>query len=431
MKRVFIMTTVALVSCSVLLTGCSSEEMDYSASPETTAMQSPTDEAEQQVFDAALAEAIFLINSVDKTRSQRSVPTRDKLCLQSLRARSGSRSASTDNVQGDIYAVNFGDDEGFSIIGTIRGVPNVYAYSSSGSFTFDPTQNCDGVNTYVEWLEHEMDTYYRWPNDTAIPDLPNPPKPPVPWPGDPVLPSTTEVVPPILPYKVRIWNQGIPFSKYTPEFGSLNAHTGCTAVACAQVMAAFQWPKSYDGVQYDWEAMRAGDNDDLVAMLMFQLGYPKNLDMTYRDPLGKDGSEADAANIPRTFKNFGYEKPTLERKYDSEKVIKCLREGHPVLVGGTNELGTHKGIGHAWVIDGLMQYSYNDLGLNPEPGFPGIIKFYHHCVWGWGTENMGWFLITPPSTDTGSVGFNPYSTYNSYAEYSAMNWITDIRIKTN
>ncbi len=427
MKRKCIKTVLALGTLPVLLTGCSSEDVDHTSIPETTSIQLERDEAEQEVFDSALAQAVFLINSVDKTRAERSVPARNELRLQSLRSMSKSRSSSASG-RGDIYAVNFGDDEGFSIIGTVNGVPNVYAYSSTGSFSFDPMENCAGVNSYVEWLETQADLAYRWPNDTAIPDLPNPPKPPVPWPGNPVLPDTKVIVAPLLPGTVANWGQGNPYNIYTPEFGSLNAYTGCAAVACAMVMATYQWPKSYEGYQYDWEAMIAGTNTDMVAALMVHLGYKKNLDMNYGDPNKREGSEALASNIPRTFENFGYRKPSLVRKFDGDKVYQALMASHPVIVGGKNEKRPDKA-GHGWVLDGLMFYYYNDLADPSDPESKRMIKTYHHCVWGGSGYGDGWYNLVPPVDDQGTVLFNPYSSSQSYEQYSAMSCVPDISIK--
>lgn len=427
MKKSILKAALLCGTVLALLTGCSGEESVYNDPPGAETISAGMDETEQKAFDTALAEAIHLINSGENTRSSRKLPERNRLRCQPLRARHATRSDGS-HPQGDIYAVNFGDNEGFSIISTIPGRPRVYAFSATGEFTFDRTKNNDGINSYIDWLEYESQEESRLPHDSLwVPGITNPPTPPEPWPGQPNLPSINVIASPILPDAVALWNQNHPFNQYTPIFGSSRAFTGCVAVACAQIMAAFKWPESYEGYHYDWDAMRSGQNNDMVASLMIHLGYGRNLDMKYRDPNGNNpGSSADPANIPRTFENFGYKKPSLTDKYNSYEIIASLKESRPVMVGGKNEIGATVGKGHRWVIDGVMQSSKQDLEDNSDPEFPGIVSTYYHCVWGWGSDGpIGWYLFTTHSDKDQSYNFD-HDSSESFYRYKELTWITDI-----
>jgi hypothetical protein len=157
------------------------------------------------------------------------------------------------------------------------------------------------------------------------------------------------------------WSQLSPYNKYCPIEDGDTTLTGCVATACAQLMSIYKYPSLYNGYYFHWNDMISGKNTDDIARLMEQIGSDDNTHMRY----GVQVSEAGADSIPITFKNFGYTCGGTVKNYNKVEVVRELKNGYPVLMGGCSQkvYDTFLGIrvsgykyfgGHFWLAHGLL-----------------------------------------------------------------------------
>lgn len=202
---------------------------------------------------------------------------------------------------------------------------------------------------------------------------------------------------------------------------------GCPALATAMVMMGeFEHPTEYlgdDGLYHiwNWDMMREYPynhaylemSDDFrylateeLPELLYQLGRPENLNMSI---YGTNGSGIDCdstyTNVPRTFKNFGFENPGHFVPFNADVAIEELNEGHPLFIQGT---------GHCWLCSSVMTQWIpvtvtNRYGAIISEGYAVYNLFYMN--WGFDGAYNGFFYD----------GFFGYSLFHfsEYCEYIA------------
>lgn len=282
--------------------------------------------------ETALAQAEKILEELD-------VPTRtgEKRRIAEMRVLGGfgqTRASEDAEEEPLVYLFNFENDEGYALISGDARVAPVLAFAERGNI--DPEKGVD--NPGLIMFLSNADTYYRAKVGLPITDQdgnevyynPYDPQNPIPAGdysggmlelGQTVYLAdewrtwgwTGEVIP-------CQWNQTEPFNKYCFTTDGRQAYAGCVAIAVAQIMFHYQKNCTYNGVKYDWNIMKTVTNGgqdttsaaDMVAKLIFQLGRPQNLNMSY----GVDESGANSDNVPRTFVNFGYSKGGTKRGYD-------------------------------------------------------------------------------------------------------------------
>lgn len=230
-----------------------------------------------------------------------------------------------------------------------------------------------------------------------------------------------EAVEHIFPLLRTEWNQWHPFNARLKPIRDTVPPVGCVATAVAQIMAYHKDPAyDWDQIPDDYKLMQ-GYAIDAMAELHRQLGLPHNLDMQY----SPQKSGALDTNVPRTFRNFGYQCNELY-DYSWEALAKEIREKRPVYVrassikvehrtpkflfwGGEWVFSHYEG-GHAWVLDGIIILKRN-VRMR-EGGTGRVIKEYDetkrlvHCNFGWG----------PPFSHYGNI-----IAYNGYYVDKAFN----------
>jgi len=209
---------------------------------------------------------------------------------------------------------------------------------------------------------------------------------------------TPEFVEPLIKTQ---WRGSAPFNDMTPLLldNITRSPAGCGAVAMAQIMKYYNYPKHGSGqsepyfaqlggitvpsvnfnVDYDWNNMLNSYTDanpgtehqqNAVAMLMYHAGVASQ--MNYGD--SETGSSTGVTHISRGLTTyFGYDRSIqcIDRvwfdKETWEEIIRAqLDLGLPVL---------YMNIAHIYVVDG-----YDNTG-----------KF--HINWGWGGNLDGWFFL--------------------------------------
>ena len=202
------------------------------------------------------------------------------------------------------------------------------------------------------------------------------------------------------------WNQNGAYAKYCPiDKKGKRALVGCVAVAMAQVMSVYQYPKAPKGngvywkpnesqstyitlkneKPYDWEKIMSGaDNKDEVARLLYHCG------VAVRMKYGADASTAYMEDIREGFiHNFSYRHDSLKH------YVKLYDE-----ITGENSFTRHAYSDERWsnlILNELKQgrpiiYS---LGLLSHAanvdGFDGVNAF--HLNYGWGGESNGYYTL--------------------------------------
>ena len=204
------------------------------------------------------------------------------------------------------------------------------------------------------------------------------------------------------------WNQNGAYAKYCPiDKKGKRTLVGCVAVAMAQVMSVYQYPKAPKGngvywkpnesqstyitlkneKPYDWEKIMSGaDNKDEVARLLYHCG------VAVRMKYGADVSTAYMEDIREgLISKFSYRHDSLKH------YVKLYDE-----ITGENSFTRHAYSDERWsnlILNELKQgrptissfnFNYSQHALNVD-GFDGINAF--HLNYGWGGVSNGYYTL--------------------------------------
>ena len=338
-----------------------------------------------------------------------------------------TRSASHDSLTYHVF--NFANNGGYAIMSGDSEMPSLIALTNSGSFTGTGNTGNPGVDFYFHGMgdfngknpfdpTSGLDSGYSikygdWTNTVYKPGG----------------------------YCNVSWDQWPPYNYYCPIIDGKKAPTGCAATAVAQIMATHKYPSTYNGYQFNWDAMTASPYANLcsaegkenIARLMEQLGLSKNLNMRYTIK----ASEAYTEDVPRTLRNFGYQSGGNIIMYDTDKIVSELLNGFSVYVRGTATIAdinnTSQKVGHGWVCHGLLKRSrdvkkYSSSGVLLDQTVETL--WYPLCNWGWGGVDDGYFLSSVFDTQTGATfdkNGNPKTTPGA----TGVNFTYDIKAIIN
>ena len=311
-----------------------------------------------------------------------------------------TRSASHDSLTYHVF--NFANNGGYAIMSGDSEMPSLIALTNAGSFTGTGNTGNPGVDFYFHGMgdfngknpfdpTSGLDSGYSikygdWTNTVYKPGG----------------------------YCSVTWNQRWPYNYYCPKIDGGTPPTGCVATAVAQIMAVYKFPSSYNGYTFNWNAMTAFSfgsqctsiGQDNIARLMQQLGLPNNLNMKY----ALEGSEAYTKDVPRTFRNFGYQSGGNVINYDTDKIVSELQNGYPIYVRGATTIvdvnNTSKKVGHGWICHGLLKRSrdvkkFSSSGVLLDQTVETL--WYPLCNWGWGGLDDGYFLSGVFDTQVGAT----------------------------
>lgn len=212
------------------------------------------------------------------------------------------------------------------------------------------------------------------------------------------------------------WGQGSPYNTYTPLCSDgYHTPTGCVAVATAQIMAYYEFPKSLDGYSFNWTGMKETEKADglslshknSVARLMQLIG--SHVNMKY----DCNGSGAQTSDAVSWLHSLGYQTSSSDYSWTTAK--KALDTKTPIIMNGSNKktvtrkkiLGitvkttTHYSEGHAWVVDGyktitIQDYSYvadTETGKTTNKLLStSYSDSYLHVNWGWNGGDNDYFV---------------------------------------
>ena len=353
-----------------------------------------------------------------------------------------------------MYVFNFDDDRGFAVASGDSRVQPVFCITSKGSLNKGDSITHPGLVMAFS----RYDTYYRMSVGLPIIDKDGNRISPEEYgyntkggvePDNPYLPGTIYEYSDWENYGTTgaiidcHWDQDDPFNAecYTTLLHQ-QAVVGCVPIAVAIVM--YYWGKkyTYDGTYWDWDKMHqvkrynSTPSDSLawplVQHLLYTLGKPSNLDVSY----GQNSSSANSDNIPRTFLHFGYASGGTLQNY-SFSVMRDSIAARPVS-GRGSDLKTVKKVlgivvsttytGHCWVFDQLLTrrrlvQEYHD-GIFYDDFFE--YQNFVHINWGWGGYCDGYFLANASAFDcyqgqSFSRGTTTYGTEGYYQYNLEMN----------
>ena len=318
------------------------------------------------------------------------------------------------------HIFNFGDNEGFAIMSGDDRVEPLLALTFKGELT--PETEID--NPGFEIAYSRMEDYYlqRIGFDT-IPSIGF---------DDPILPRDSIIIDSTYFYDMPLgycpvkWGQGWPYNKYcTLQPGNVNVPTGCARVAVAQLMSIYKYPNSYHSYlhnrtyYFDWDEMNlytsTDENTNLfvndstkynqIAQLIRHLGSSVNLNVVYDEYNASQPGSCSPTRIPIALENFGYTSGGEHIYYDSDIIIEELKNGYPVLIGGSEEGMVNNVVhSHGWLGHGLMklisthkiyQFPQGWITLGP------FETYYIKCNWGWNGEHDGYYLSGVFDTNSG------------------------------
>lgn len=279
------------------------------------------------------------------------------------------------------------NDNGFVIISAEDSLEPVVGYSPEGKF--DPRNIPDGLKAYLSDYEKVVKAISA---------------------GEVSYCKATRGGEEVAPFLNVRWNQGEPYNRMTPLYGSEHTPTGCVATAVAQVMKHYQFPAAGKGTAgseygnnvelghpYEWSKMLdsyeydySDEQGDAVALLMRDVGFALN--MNY----GQYESSAYSQGILATMvRNFNYSKDMVYADRSSystaawtDLIRSSLKEGKPVLYSGNDGVA-----GHQFVCDGI---DTDDM---------------LHINWGWGGYGDGYFDMNILSPDYLGIGAGNGSYY--------------------
>ena len=306
-----------------------------------------------------------------------------------------------DERNASVYAVNFSNNDGFVLVGSIDQHDNIIGYCDHG--TFDTEQLPPNMRA---WLDSYIKNARRSKNNESSHSLLSTSHYP-----------TKSAIAPMLKCK---WNQDAPYNDQCPMFNGKHAPTGCTITAMAQIMYYHRCPtvatsaipaytpNNSSGTNYpalaalepttfDWDKIyptyENNEDGSEVARLNKYLGTAAKTNYS-ENSSAATGYEALNAVI----KYFGYDASgyALWRKQLTygewiDTLYAELQAKRPILFSGTSPDNAH-----SFIVDG---YSEED---------------YFHVNWGWGGTSDGYYrVVFMDPKDQGLGGSEGNEAYTS------------------
>ena len=398
-------------------------------------------------LEEARTELEFFLSDNSSEISKSSNSFSNKRIAEGFAMKLGKQSlskSSADGTEAKIYVFNFEDDGGFAIMSATRETPPIFAVTDGGNIDTTKEIDCPGLAIFITNLEtkllngelnYETDTIYQ-DADMSLSKQYTPSKT-VQWCAysAPKEKKFYKLSSGLCPY----WHQDDPYNTYCPydtihipvlskdtrkyRDSIVPTYVGCVGVACGLLMATYRYPKAYNGRNFHWDDMINGINNDDVAWLLKRLGDSTNLNTTYKH----GSSPSSSANIPRTFKNFGYSCGGNYGSYYTDVICRELKNGYPVLISGSsfrkdsitpsgNPIVLYES-GHQWIGQGLLEIVrdvYHYVGEREYTTFKGMTTETDHyilCNMGWGYSRKwnGYYLSKVFDTNTGCVYPENYS----------------------
>lgn len=399
---------------------------NFVACSDEESMKEEIDSIEIDSFHVSLDDAL---KSADEFFSQisstgtRATSSRSVESVSRIALLSGTRSGVGAGVDGNFYLVNYEDDKGFALLSSDKRLPAIYAISDTGSMYIQDTIDNKPLAMFFQSVKYSVAATNANPHTYTWEDFHN------------YKFIAGAQVPPLLSFGARRFGQENPYNIYCLKNGDAMP-AGCTAVATAQIMSYYKWPKkvSFNGsnVNLIWSSIGNGLGKESVAKFLARLGESDLLDIDYQP----NGSGANSSNIRQTFEKLGYLKPDPFKSFSESQAIAILNNAKNKVKGSGPLLMSSKmyrlGVeeGHAWVIDGYAKNVTDTINSGTMLNQTGT---YFHCVWGKNNGRAnGYFLWSSPTIggeNPSAIDGNDFWSDLSFVGYEFQHY--DLKYMTN
>jgi hypothetical protein len=435
MKKTFY---VCLTAMSLLLASCAKESI---TAPENTPPVANQESTYTVSYEEALQTLLSTLEKIDSPATRGSVGKRTIANHYTVGQPIGEAvTRSTEDEYPDPYMhiFNFEGGEGYALVSGDKRTPPIFAITESGSMGADREVENPDIIMFLANAEKlyfsSIENYEEIPTTRAT------------WSeyGDwQTMTYATKGK------SFNDWGQYYPYGNLLSGSFAHNVQT-----TTAHIMAFHNYPSSYreDSTKpiytFTWSTMTRHRPKgsytyysaayDQIARLYQQIGLTKNLNVKYTS----SGTEANAADIPRTLKNFGYSSGGTHGGYNETTVLNELRSGYIVAASGYGHKTVDKdrflGIVvkttttysnyRSWVMDGIIyryrtKIDYRDYTIT---GTSVESQYLVRCNWGWDGADNGYYMSQAFDSYYGPITTraeeNPY-----YYQYK-LEAVTGIRI---
>lgn len=381
MKRLLSFLSCALV---LMLAGCTSDEVRVENPGQGLTSNLRTPE-----------EAVALAKSLYQSRhnSRADVSVADVAVIGSSASRAGADTL--------IYAVNFADNQGFTLVSaSYVGVP-VIGYGDKGNYNSEDVSNNECFSFYMDAAKDYVASGGLYPGGPIGGVI-----------IDPIRPDTTFVI--IIP---RI---PVDYGQIYPE-GQLfsNKMAGCVQTACAMVLAYAERPTlmtytdpsiNLSAENLDWEVIKKHVNStnsitfadiydhcsncnatsathDVLSRICKELGYRNNADPQFW------GTSATMEAARNTLKNMltGYVSEIRNLNAPYTDMMECMKGSTSVcIIGGDSS----DDLSHVWICDGGDGMEIKSKAMLATGEWETRVEkhYYYHFNWGESGNYNGYFF---------------------------------------
>lgn len=335
-----------------------------------------------------------------------------------------TRGTATEPVAFYSFDLESNNKEGYAIVCADKRFPQVVAYSTNGSlkdvensgnvFLANYVANLpDAVALLIENRMDFPDLAHKYTGGFPYEDVPNVAHT---WETD----STTERV--VFLKESITWDQGDSYNMYIPfrPSGVERGLVGCTNIACANIMAYYRYPATYDWASMlEYRVVIPGYQPDAVVEKAAQLC--KDLFDANHSVVNENSTTTALSNVVPGLRSFGYESSnTMQFSLDSIKA--SLEQFYPVYMRGQDP---QSAVGHAFVVRGYWEIQPKDSTSNLDHAVSLGIN------WGWmGGFGDGFYLVQYGPFNLSYIGLHPLILGDYGPEYSNKNYIDVIRLIT-
>ncbi len=360
----------------ILVAGCAGQDM---TEPDVHPKGSASVSCANKALESAMNEAEKLKIEIygESTRSNAKFASIEPVVMMS------TRSSENDT----IYIVNYGDDEGFSVVTTAPGLESVHAVSNQGSLHISDTINNKGLAAFFSNLNYELNANSAIARPT-LPDSTLQPEMPL------VRNYRISHKQPMLTPVVRSWHQDYPFNMYCPKIGGENTKVGCLALSTSQILSYFEYPKIVGGMAIDWAVVKS-ENTNMTYNLLRIIGSKQYWNLSYGLNISNNfefDPYTGENNVIKTFQKLGYTLDNRKRFSDSHPMLDM--DKGPLFVISLTENDYYAGR-HAWVMDGYhsVYYETKVVGDSDPLGREWLPHSYvlYHCLWGEKQKQDGYY----------------------------------------
>lgn len=427
---------IVFASISIAALSCSNVDLTTSVEPMPIAQKSVSlNRSVQDALEIAIKSREDFLGTSTRSRDGKDIVDPGNVFVKT------KLSTRSDNAIDSLYyVVNFPENSGFAVIAANKNEEALIAITIKGSFYGEPT-GVYGFDLYMEETEKRLAESSKIAPQQGPDEMVT------------IICDTVSVVNEDMPPMINIaWHQREPFNLFCSKPFDMDITAGCPAIAVAQAMAYYQYPKeltlTYPGHDVDkvsllWENM-IGHSDPVYddceychmnGHLVREVG--ERLGTKY----GNDSYIPDPVVIKNRIGSLGF---TCDNYvlFESSSVVNSLKDGHPVILSGLSKHVNSDGSrdGHIWNVFGYrrfyqrLQYYTRVEGKRPvemDAGYSITEQHYLYMNYGHGGFDDGYILSYHKQVDSGFKVYDGGTSEKLIVSVFEGDFNYDVRMLTN